>query len=104
MIRKQSLSFYRTTSGVRLCWELEEPKGPKLSLREESRERGAQPPVVGQVLLSGFGFRPEGSVFRVPGFGVPALGFSRRVYSTPSVSSKESYLEEFAAVPRRARI
>ena len=23
------LHFYRTISGVRLCWELEEPKGPK---------------------------------------------------------------------------
>ena len=22
-------SFYRTSSGVRLCWELEEPDGPK---------------------------------------------------------------------------
>ena len=22
-------SFYRTISGVRLCWELEEPEGPK---------------------------------------------------------------------------
>ena len=29
MIRKEAWSFYRTSSGVRLCWELEEPKGPK---------------------------------------------------------------------------
>ena len=29
MIRKEAWSFYRTISGVRLCWELEEPKGPK---------------------------------------------------------------------------
>ena len=28
-IRKEAWSFYRTISGVRLCWELEEPKGPK---------------------------------------------------------------------------
>ena len=27
MIRKEAWSFYRTSSGVRLCWELEEPKG-----------------------------------------------------------------------------
>ena len=27
--RKEAWSFYRTISGVRLCWELEEPKGPK---------------------------------------------------------------------------
>ena len=26
---KEAWSFYRTISGVRLCWELEEPKGPK---------------------------------------------------------------------------
>ena len=27
--RKEAWPFYRTISGVRLCWELEEPKGPK---------------------------------------------------------------------------
>ena len=31
VIRKEAWSFYRTISGVRLCWELEEPKGPKCS-------------------------------------------------------------------------
>ena len=29
VIRKEAWSFYRTISGVHLCWELEEPKGPK---------------------------------------------------------------------------
>ena len=29
VIRKKAWSFYRTISGVRLCWELEEPKGPE---------------------------------------------------------------------------
>ena len=29
VIRKEALPFYRTLSGVRLCWELEEPKGHK---------------------------------------------------------------------------
>ena len=29
VIRKEAWSFYRTSSGVRLCWELEEPKGPE---------------------------------------------------------------------------
>ena len=29
VIRKEAWSFYRTSSGVRLCWELEKPKGPK---------------------------------------------------------------------------
>ena len=28
-IRKEAWPFYRTISGVRLCWELEEPQGPK---------------------------------------------------------------------------
>ena len=27
MIRKEAWPFYRTISGVCLCWELEEPKG-----------------------------------------------------------------------------
>jgi len=30
VIRKEAWPFYRTISGVRLCWELEEPKGPKI--------------------------------------------------------------------------
>ena len=29
VIQKEAWSFYRTLSGVRLCWELEEPQGPK---------------------------------------------------------------------------
>jgi len=29
VIRKEAWPFYRTISGVRLYWELEEPKGPK---------------------------------------------------------------------------
>ena len=29
VIRKEAWPFYGTISGVRLCWELEEPKGPK---------------------------------------------------------------------------
>ena len=29
VIQKEAWSFYRTISGVRLCWELKEPKGPK---------------------------------------------------------------------------
>jgi hypothetical protein len=33
VIRKEARSFYRTISGVRLCWELEEPKGPNTLLR-----------------------------------------------------------------------
>ena len=28
VIRKEAWLFYRTSFGVRLCWELEEPKGP----------------------------------------------------------------------------
>ena len=29
VIRKEACSSYRTIFGVRLCWELEEPKGSK---------------------------------------------------------------------------
>ena len=29
MIRKKAWPFYGTSSGVRLCWELDESKGPK---------------------------------------------------------------------------
>ena len=29
VIQKQAWPFYRTISGARLCWELEESKGPK---------------------------------------------------------------------------
>ena len=29
VIRKEAWLFCRTSSGVRLCWELEKPKGPK---------------------------------------------------------------------------
>ena len=29
MIRKEAWPLYRASSGVRLCWKLEEPKGPK---------------------------------------------------------------------------
>ena len=48
-IRKEAWPFYRTSSGVRLCWELEEPKGPKgmgrmaavlASIKERLHKRG----------------------------------------------------------------
>jgi len=29
VIRKEAWRFYRTIFGVRLCWKLEEPEGPK---------------------------------------------------------------------------
>ena len=29
VVRKEAWLFYRTNSSVRLCWGLEEPKGPK---------------------------------------------------------------------------
>ena len=38
VIRKEAGPFYRTSSGVRLCWELgepEEPKGSNIRLRAE---------------------------------------------------------------------
>ena len=40
VIRKEAWSFYMTIFGVRLCWELEEPKGPKKQTRVEFRTNG----------------------------------------------------------------
>ena len=37
VIRKEAWSFYRTISGARLCWELEEPKGPKATAAPATR-------------------------------------------------------------------
>ena len=41
VIRKEAWPFYRTISGVRLCWELEEPKGPKGLGRDSRMLEGA---------------------------------------------------------------
>ena len=38
VIRKKAWPSYRTSSGALLCWELEEPKGPK------GLERNVPPP------------------------------------------------------------
>ena len=46
VIRKEAWPLCRTSSGVRLCWELEEPKGPKVdvpSLRYTSVNIRAKP-------------------------------------------------------------
>ena len=42
VIRKEAWIFYRTVYGVRLCWELEEPKGPKRPRNIRARPRKAQ--------------------------------------------------------------
>ena len=55
MIRKEAWTFYRTISGIRLCWVLEEPKGPKgLLVPVRVLEPAAHPGRVEQV--------PEGAV------------------------------------------
>jgi len=58
VIRKEAWQSCRISSGVRLCWKLEEPKGPKGG-------------------VEGLGFRVQGSGFRVQGSGfrVQDLGF-----------------------------
>ena len=48
VIRKEAWPFYRTSSGVRLCWELEEPKGPKRLVADLARCRTRIDDVVGQ--------------------------------------------------------
>ena len=42
VIRKEAWPFYRTISGVRLCWELEEPEGSKGPVAQPP----AQPPKI----------------------------------------------------------
>jgi hypothetical protein len=41
VIRKKAWPFYRTTSGVRLCWELAGPEGPKVRTTYANRQRGS---------------------------------------------------------------
>ena len=41
VIRKEAWPFYRTSSGVCLCWELKEPKGPEGLRGEDSVWGGA---------------------------------------------------------------
>ena len=43
VIRKEAWSFYRTSSGVCLCWELEQPEGPKGLLRMQGYEALLEP-------------------------------------------------------------
>ena len=40
-IRKEAW-YYRTISGVRLHWEIEEPKGAESAVRSQSKERGSR--------------------------------------------------------------
>ena len=40
--RKEAWPFYRTISGVHLCWELGEPKGPKGSRALDGQEVGGR--------------------------------------------------------------
>jgi len=42
VIRKEAWLFCRTNSGVRLCWELEAPNGPKGPSHHDLASRGAQ--------------------------------------------------------------
>ena len=51
--RKEAWPFYRTSSGVRLCWELEEPKGPKHTHTDSSPARPAAPALAPE-------YRPDG--------------------------------------------
>ena len=44
VIRKEAWPFYRTISGVRLCWELEQPKGPKGLLQGYLAHKKHPPP------------------------------------------------------------
>ena len=41
VIRKEAWPFHRTSSGVRLSWELEEPKGTKIDVAVTITRRAA---------------------------------------------------------------
>ena len=58
---EEAWSFYITISGVRLCWELEEPKGPKGVLKD-------------QVVLIDVPAPPVRASIQGLGFGVQAAG------------------------------
>ena len=62
VVRNEAWSFYGTIFGVRLCWELEGPKGPKGSGRR----------------AQGSGLRAQGSGRRVQGPGIRAQGAGLR--------------------------
>ena len=76
VIRKEAWPFYRTSSGVRLCWELEEPKGLEedflnnLTLRGPPagrRRLSARWPCAGSTgYLFGYGYclPPYGTAYR----------------------------------------
>jgi hypothetical protein len=42
VIRKEAWSFHTTISGVHLCWELEEPKGPRMGSLSGTARRPPQ--------------------------------------------------------------
>ena len=66
--RKEAWSFYETVSGVRLCWELEEPKGPKERVRPPVRVEGLESAFAGDpanLQASCSEFRIQGFRFRV---------------------------------------
>ena len=70
MIRKDAWPFNRTISGVRLCWELEEPKGPEgFELKIESL--GSR--------VRGSGCRVYNELEHFRGVGVPLPGVWLRV-------------------------
>ena len=50
MIRKEACPFYRTISGVPLCWELEEPLGPQKDLKDYDGFSAELDPVSAYVL------------------------------------------------------
>ena len=58
MIRKVAWPFYRTISGVRLYWELEEPKGPK-SIRHSIRDEPHMPTFPLSLRLTTIQLSPE---------------------------------------------
>ena len=88
MIQREAWFLYIIISGVRLCWELEESKGPKgldLAWRERTREsvQGAGCRVQGAgCRVQGSGCRVQGAGCRVQGAGCRVQGAGCRVSRT----------------------
>ena len=81
MIRKEAWSFYRTISGVRLSWELEEPKGPRARPARASGTlgggTGTQPPGRATPLAREPALRFRGQVLGLTRLAKPGQAFSQ---------------------------
>ena len=84
VIRKEAWSFYRAISGVRLCWELEEPKGRRLG------EQPAKSPTLPGVLRRSTAGWIRARRGRLEGWDGRKEGYRGRILFRPSMSFSET--------------